>query len=294
VKYAYFPGCSVYSSAREYGESCKAVSRVLGIELVEIPDWNCCGSTDAVYSYDPLLSIALPTRNLALAEGMNLDVVTLCSACYFTLSRANKFLQEDSVLKNKVDKILDNAGLKYEGTVKVRHYVDVLMNDVGVDKISEHVKVPLNELRVAPYYGCLLVRPPDIDHMFDNPEHPISMAKLIKALGASSVDYLEKTRCCGASLVLTEESVMMEMTRRILLSAKNAGADCIITPCPLCHFNLDAKQPDVESAFDLKINIPILHCTQLVGIAFGLNRKELGLNGNCISPKRLLQRFNIH
>ncbi len=292
MKFAYFPGCTVNSSAQEYGNSCKAVSKILGIEMIEIPDWNCCGSTDAVYSYDPLLSIALPARNLALAENMKMDILVLCSACFFTLRRANKLLNEDAGLKEKVDKILNNAGLEYHGKVEVRHYIDVLVNEVGLDKISQHVKVPLKELNVAPYYGCLLVRPPDIS-TFDNAEHPLSMAKLIKALGALSVEYWEKTRCCGASLVLTEESVMLGMTKRILLSAKDAGADCMITACPLCHFNLDAKQTDIESAFAQNINLPILHCTQLIGIAFGLNPKNLGLNKNSVSLTKLKQRYNV-
>ncbi|MFQ5836322.1 MAG: heterodisulfide reductase-related iron-sulfur binding cluster, partial [Candidatus Bathyarchaeia archaeon] len=148
MKFAYFPGCAVNSSAREYGESWKAVSKVLEIENVEIPDWNCCGSTDAVYSYKPLLSITLPARNLALAESMNMDILVLCNACFFALRRANNLLHEDSELKNKVDKILGDAGLKYDGTVKVKHFVDVLVNEVGLDKISQNVKVPLKELKV--------------------------------------------------------------------------------------------------------------------------------------------------
>jgi len=289
VKYAYFPGCSVHSSAKEYGMSCKAVNTVLGIELVEIPDWNCCGSIDAVYAYNPLLSIALSTRNLSLAETMKMDIVTLCSACYFTLSRANKILREDAGLKEKVDKVINDAGLKYVGEVKVRHYLDVLANDVGFDKIAEHVKVPLKGLKVAPYYGCLLVRPPKISN-FDDPEHPTSMDKLITALGAQNVNYPDKTSCCGASLAITDESVMMEMTKGLLLDAKDAEADCIVTPCPMCHFNLDAKQKDIESHFHIKIDLPILYITQLIGLAFGLDPKELGLQRNVVSPTKLLKR----
>jgi len=290
VKYAYFPGCSLHSSAKEYGMSCKAVNTILGIDLIEIPDWNCCGSIDAVYAYNPLLSTALSTRNLSLAETMKMDIVTLCSACYFTLSRANKMLREDAGLKGKVDKVINDAGLKYVGEVKVRHYIDVLVNDVGFDMIAEHVKAPLKSLKIAPYYGCLLVRPPKISH-FDDPEHPTSMDKLITALGAQNVNYPDKTSCCGASLAVTDESVMMEMTKRLLLTAKNAQADCIVTPCPMCHFNLDAKQKDIESHFDIEINLPILYVTQLIGLAFGIDPKELGLNRNVVSPTKLLKRF---
>jgi len=292
MKYAYFPGCSVHSTAQEYGESCKAISKVLGIELIEIPDWNCCGAIDAVYSYSPLFSLALSARNLSLAEKMKMDVVTLCSACYHTLSRTNKLFDEDPKLKEKIERVLNSVQLDYHGKVKVRHYLDVLLNDVGFDKITQHVRVPLKGLNVAPYYGCLLVRPPNISN-FDDPEHPRLMDELIETLGASSVNYIDKTRCCGASLAITDEAVMMEMVKKILLNAKDAGAECLITPCPLCQFNLDVKQHDIESSYKLEINLPILYFTQLVGISFGIEPNDLGLNKNCVSPTKLLQRFEI-
>ncbi|HJW98240.1 MAG TPA: CoB--CoM heterodisulfide reductase iron-sulfur subunit B family protein [Candidatus Bathyarchaeia archaeon] len=290
MKYAYFPGCSVEASAQEYEKSTMAVNKVLGIELIEIPDWNCCGSIDAVHAYNPKLSLSLSARNFSIAEGMNLDIVTLCSACFFTLSRAGKMLREDSDLKCAVNKIINDAGLKSTGEVKVRHYLDVLANDVGFEKIAQNVKIPLKGLKVAPYYGCLLVRPPQIVS-FDDPEHPKSMDRIVEALGGESMHYNDKTRCCGASLVLTDESVMLEMTKDILLSAKNLGADCIVTPCPMCHFNLDAKQKEIESHYGLKINMPILYFTQLMGIAFGLGSKELGLNRNIVSPSRILEKL---
>lgn len=290
MKYAYFPGCSIEASAKEYEMSTIAVNKVLGVEFVEIPDWNCCGSIDAVHAYNPKLSLSLSARNFSIAEGMNLDIVTLCSACFFTLSRAGKMLHEDADLKCAVDKIINDAGLKFTGEVKVRHYLDVLVNDVGFEKIAQNVKVPLKGLKIAPYYGCLLVRPPQI-RSFDDPEHPKSMDRIVEALGGESLHYNDKTRCCGASLVLTDESVMLEMTKDILLSAKNQGADCIVTPCPMCHFNLDAKQKEIESHFDLKINMPILYFTQLMGIAFGLGSKELGLNRNIVSPSKIFEKL---
>jgi heterodisulfide reductase subunit B len=290
MKYAYFPGCSLESSAKEYEMSFKAVNKVLGIEAEEIPDWNCCGSIDAVHAYSPKLSLSLSARNFAIAETMNVDIVTLCSACFFTLSRANKMLHEDPELKGTVDKIINDAGLKFSGEAKVRHYLDVLVNDVGVEKIAQNVKVPLKGLKVAAYYGCLLVRPPQV-RSFDDPEHPKSMDRIVEALGAESLDYGDRTRCCGASLVLTDESVMLEMTKDLLLSAKDIGADCIVTPCPMCHFNLDAKQKDIESRFNVKIDMPILYITQLVGIAYGLGQKELGLDRNVVSAARVFDKL---
>jgi len=290
MKYAYFPGCSIHASAKEYAMAANAVNKYLDVELVEIPEWNCCGAIDAVYAYNPLLSISLSARNLALAENMKMDIVTLCSACFFTLSRANNMLRENTDMKSKVEKAINDAGLKYAGEVKVRHYMDILANDVGFDKIRQQVKVPLKGLKVAPYYGCLIVRPSEIQR-FDDPEHPTSMDKVIEALGAEAVFYPDKTRCCGASLVITDEEVMMEMTKGPLLTAKNAQADCIVTPCPMCHFNLDAKQKDIESHFDVEIGIPVLYITQLIGLAFGIPPKELGLQRNVVSPNKMLGKL---
>lgn len=290
MKYAYFPGCSLHASAKEYGIAANAVNRYLDIELIEIPSWNCCGAIDAVYAYNPLLSLSLSARNLALAENMKMDIVTLCSACFFTLSRASKVLRENEDIKSRVGRAINDAELKFEGNVKIRHYLDILANDAGFEKIRGHVKSPLKGLRVAPYYGCLVVRPTEI-HRFDDPEHPTSMDKVIEALGAETVYYPDKTRCCGASLVMTDEEVMLEMTKGPLLTAKDAQADCIVTPCCMCHFNLDAKQKDIESYFDIELGIPVLYVPQLMGLAFGLPPKELGLNRNVVSPERVFEKL---
>ncbi len=290
MKYAFYPGCAMHSSSKEYEDSCKAISKVLDVELVEVPDWNCCGAIDAVYSYKPSYSIALAARNLALAEKMGMDVVTLCSACYFTLSRTNKLLRENVEIKNKVQQALSSIGLSYNGEVKVRHYLEALLTDVGLEKIKEKVKTQLTTLNVASYYGCLLVRPPELAN-FDDPEHPTRMDELVETLGASKVEYFSKTKCCGASLGMTEKTVMLELSKNILLDAKNAGANCMITACPLCQFNLDARQKDIESKFDVKIGLPILHFTQLIGLAFSSKPKELGLEKNCVSLEKILPRY---
>ncbi len=288
MKYAFFPGCSLESTAREYGDSVKAVSKVLEIDLMEVPDWNCCGAVDAVYSYKPLYSLALAARNLALAERMQADVATPCSACYFTLSRTNKILREDAAAKGKVDEALKADGLSYNGTVKIKHFAEVLFSDVGLQKIKEKVKTPLASFKVASYYGCFLTRPTDIC-TFDNPENPTRLEELSEALGASRVNYYGKTRCCGQALGITDQELVLKMSKDILLSAKNAGANCMTLACPLCHFNLDVRQKDVESRFNVKIDLPILHLTQLIGLAFGLEPKQLGLDRNCVSPSQLLR-----
>jgi heterodisulfide reductase subunit B len=288
MKYAYYPGCAAHSaSAKEYGSSAKAVCQALGIQLVEIPDWNCCGAIDAVSSLEPDYSVALAARNLALAEKMQTDIVTVCSACYFTLARTNKILKENSEVRSKVTEALNAVGLSYSGNVKVRHLLEVVLSDVGLEKIKAQVKNPLKALNVASYYGCLLVRPVDLTN-FDNPEHPSKMDELAEALGASKVDYYSKTKCCGASMAVTDEKVMLELSKKILLDAKNAGANVMVTACPLCQFNLDAKQADIEAAYSMSIGLPILYFTQLIGLALGIDNKELGLERNIVSPMAIL------
>lgn len=290
MKYAFYPGCAVHASSKEYGDSTKAISKALNIDLVEIDDWNCCGAVDAIYSYKPLYSVAIDARNLALAEKMEMDISTLCSACFYTLSRTNSLLEKDSKLRNKVNDIISNVGLNYGGKVKVRHFLEVILSDVGLDKIGAKVKNSLTGLNVASYYGCFLVRPPDLID-FDDPDHPTKLDELVETLGGSRVEYYGKTRCCGASLGVTKEEVMLELSRDILVSAKNAGANCIITACPLCHFNLDAKQKDIESKFEIVIDLPVLHFTQLIGLAYGIEPKKLGLHRNVVSPKKIIQQY---
>ncbi|MFB3889234.1 MAG: CoB--CoM heterodisulfide reductase iron-sulfur subunit B family protein [Candidatus Bathyarchaeia archaeon] len=289
MKYAFFPGCSLQSTAKEYKESVQAVAKALDIELTEVPGWNCCGAIDAIYTFKPLYSLALAARNLALAEKMQMDVATPCSACYFTLSRTNKILKEDAATKSKIDEALKTAGLNYNGGVKVRHFAEALLSDVGLQKIRERVKAPLATLKVAAYYGCFMVRPPNICS-FDKPERPTRLDELAEALGASKVDYYGKTRCCGQSLGITDEEAMLKMSKDILLNAKNAGADCMMTACPMCHFNLDARQKDIESHFSVRINLPVLHFTQLVGLAFGVQPRQVGLQRNCVSPRKILSK----
>ena len=190
-------------------------------------------------------------------------------------------------MKSKIDEALKSAGVSYNGNVIVKHFAEVLLSDIGLQKIKENVKVPLTNLKVASYYGCLLVRPPKICN-FDNPEHPTRLDEMVEMLGASKVDYYGKTICCGASLGITDEEMVLKMSKDILLSAKNAGAKCVITTCPLCHLNLDARQADIESRFDVDIDLPVLHFTQLLGLAFGIEPRLLGLNRNCVSPEKIL------
>lgn len=287
MKYAFYPGCSSQSMAKDYDDSTKIICKNLDIELVEVPDWNCCGSIDAVYSFKPVYAITLAARNLAITKKMHMDIVTPCSACYFTLNRANKILREDERTKSKVNEALAALGFNYHGSVRVLHLADILLSDIILQRIKEKAKIQLTNLNVASYYGCYMVRPPEICN-FDDPEHPMRLDNLVENLGASKVDYYCKTRCCGGSLGLTDEEIALKMSKDILLSAKKSGANCLVTACHLCHFNLDAKQKDIESRFDIKINLPVLYFTQLIGLAFGIEPKQLGLQRNCVSPKKIL------
>lgn len=278
--YTYFPGCSSsHGGAKAYDQSALAVTRVLDVELIELDDWNCCGSTPYT-SIDELASLCCSARNLALAEKRGFDIATPCSACYVILNRTNSTLKEYPDIKAKVDEALTAGGLEYHGTIKARHLLDVLVNDVGYDAIASKVTNSLAGLKVAPYYGCQIVRP---GPGFDHPEYPQSLDRLVESLGAEAVPFPLKARCCGGSLIISEEDLALELIHKLLENAASNGAECIVTVCPLCQTNLDAYQSRVNKKFKTKFNIPILFFTQLMGVAFGIEDKALGL-GKCIIP----------
>jgi len=285
-QYSYFPGCSVKSTAVAYDQSVRAISASLGIELIELEDWNCCGTT-AYSSIDRLESICIPCRNLALAEKTGLDLVTPCTACYRTFERVNSHLRLYPFLKPKVDRVLAAAGLEYHGKVKVRHLAEVLVNDVGVEAIASKVVNPLHGLRVAAYYGCLLVRP---RVAFDDPENPQSLDGLLESLGAEVVPFPAKGRCCGGSLVISNVDLALGLIQRILESAHSNGAECIVTVCPLCQLNLDAYQGMVNSKFGTRYKLPVVFLSQLLGIAFGMEPKTLGFDKGIVSSEKVLAR----
>ena len=288
MKASYFPGCSSSEGgAKAYGSSSQAVSKVLDTELVELEDWNCCGSTP-YSSFDELTSLALSARNLALAEKNGKDLVTPCSSCYVMLNRTNAYLKQYPKVKAQVDEALAAGGLRYNGTVRVRHLLDVFVNDIGYDAITAKVKKNLAGLKVAAYYGCQVVRP---KFGFDHPENPQSLDKLIKSLGGEAVSFPLKSHCCGGSLVISEENIALDLARKLLDSARSNGAECIATVCPLCQTNLDVYQSRVNKKFNTDFKIPILFFTQLMGIAFGLGEKELGFKTNIVSAGKVLAKY---
>jgi heterodisulfide reductase subunit B len=286
--YSYFPGCSASEGgAKAYNWSAQAVSKVLDIDLVEMEDWNCCGSTPSI-SVDELGAHCMAARDLAIAEKTGLDMVTPCSACYVVLNHTNAYLKEYPRFKAKVDEALAAGGLEYHGTVKVRHLLDVITSDIDSDAIAARVKRPLSGLKVAPYYGCQVVRPV---FGFDHPESPQSLDKLIATLGAEPTPFPLKARCCGGSLIISEEDLALGLIRKLLDSARSNGAECLVTVCPLCQTNLDAYQSRVNKKFKTDFKLPVLFFTQLMGIAFGLEERDLGLKTSIVPTAKVLAKY---
>ncbi len=285
--YAYYPGCASEGTGIGQNLSIKTIAKPLDIELIEIEDWTCCGSTP-YSSTNEAESLVVAARNLALAEKTGLDLVTPCSSCFVTLRMASAHLKDSPPLMKQVNEALAVVNLEYQGNVRVRHLVDVLVNDVTPEVIATRVHRNLNRIKVAPYYGCQVVRP---DNGFDDPESPQSLDRLVVSLGAEAVPYPLKARCCGSSLIIPEERLALGLIRKLLDSALENGAQCIVTCCPLCQLNLDAYQGRVNSAFKTKFNLPILFIWQLIGLALGIDTKFLGLNTNIVSLSPVLDHI---
>ena len=283
MKLGYYPGCTLHGTAREYNASTKAVSKVVGLELVEIQDWNCCGALEAIF--DKELSMGLSARNIYLAQRTGLDLVIPCSICSHNLGRADKAMRTDESFRGKIERAL---GDKYrQNGFKIKHLLDVMANDVGVEALAKSFKRSLKGIRAVPYYGCLLVRPSEVSK-FDNPENPTSLDSLIKATGAECLPYSQKTKCCGGNLLMSNQDYAFKLTQKLFDEAKAQGANCIVVACPMCHMLLDGQQTMVEKAHNTKIDMPILYFTQLIGLAMGLGEKELELDRNMVSPGKLI------
>jgi heterodisulfide reductase subunit B2 len=283
VKYAYFPGCSLESTSWEFDHSTRAVFRALDIGLEEIPDWVCCGSTPA-HATNTSIAVGLPVLNLQKAQAMGMPLMTACSSCYSRLRTANHKVRHQPEEKAEAERL---TGHPYDGGADVLHVLDVLVNHFGVEAIRARVRQPLAGLRIASYYGCLLSRPPEIA-AFDDPEHPTAMDRLVEAAGAEAVDWPYKTECCGASLSMTNTKVVCRLSHRLISMARQAGADCIVVACPMCQVNLDMRQKDAASAYGPLPETPVLFITQLLGIALGLSRRDVGLGALTISADRML------
>jgi heterodisulfide reductase subunit B2 len=286
VSYLFYPGCSLEGTAGDFHSSAKAVMKALGLEMPEVPDWTCCGST-AAHQTDPLLALALPAKNLLAARGNT--VAVCCAACYSRLKTANHEISRSAESRGQVASVL---GADYEGQTPVMHLLEILARDIGTRALAQAVRKPLRGLRVVSYYGCLLTRPPDVT-AFDDPENPMLMDRVLAAAGADVVDWPHKTECCGAGYSITDVSIVTKLTREILAMAKAAGADCIATACPLCQLNLDMRQKDTERDAGEHYGLPVFYFTQLLGLALGLSPKALGLKSLVVSPKALLTARGI-
>jgi heterodisulfide reductase subunit B len=288
MRYAYYPGCSAESTARDMHQSTLAVAGALGIEMVEPKGWTCCGAT-AGHQTDRVLAASLPAANLIKVRDMGLDMVVNCAACYNRMKVANHEISTDSGIRKSV---CDAIGRDYDGSVKVRHFIEVLLEDVGLQTIGNAVKRSLNGLKLACYYGCLLVRPPKV-MKFDDPENPTSLDKLVKTIGGGSIDWPYKTECCGGGLSLSRTDVVVNLTDSILSMAQSAGADCIAVSCPMCQVNLDLRQQDIKKQSGRDYQMPIVYITQLLGISFGISSRLLGFNKLMVSPSSVFEKVKV-
>jgi heterodisulfide reductase subunit B len=282
--YSYFPGCSVVATNRAYDVSTRSVADTLGVGLSELDDWNCCGAT----AYLPIRekrSFVLSARNLAIAEKQGRDLATICNACYVVLRKTNKYMSEDRKLNEEVRGALKAGGMDYRGTVRVRHFLDIVVNDVGEERVRAHVKRDLSGLKVAGYSGCQLSRPFDD---IDDAEYPQIMDRLIGWLGAEAVPFPMAAKCCGGLTMTTNPETGQLLTGKILKVAREQGADCVATCCPLCQINLEAYQEKVAETIGADCHIPVLYFTQLMGGAFGLEPKALALSDSLTPVEALL------
>ncbi len=281
MRYSYYPGCTSETTAVEFGRSTEAVCEALGIELIELDDWNCCGASSA-HSLDHELGLALPGRNVALAQEAGLDIVIPCPACYQHCRDADIRMREDEAWREKMERILN---FRYEGKARSRHLLEVLSNDLDEDELEEKVTKPLKGLKVASYYGCVLVRPPELTG-WDDPEHPMTMDRLMALLGAEIVDWSYKVDCCGASMTLSRGDIVAELSTKIAEGAVEAGADCMVSACGMCEINLDTRQTAKEK-------VPVFYFTELMALAMGLPKVEKWLGKHTVDPRPLLRERGL-
>ena len=288
LSYSYYPGCSLHASGKEYDISTKGLFRVLKIGLQEVPDWICCGATPA-HNVDELLSLSLCAKNLALADNVAGDLAVSCAACFSRLKATKHKLADNDVKRQQVEQAID-------GPVSlgkpVKHLLEILAKDYGLDRLAAAVQKPLADLKVACYYGCLLTRPPEVPEL-DCVEAPTIMERVIEAAGASTVPWSHRMECCGANFTLSRPGVVLKLSNDILASAQRSGADCIIVACPLCHGNLDIRQKEIEEANGTRYNMPVFYITQLLALAVGVSPGRLALDSMIVDPKPLLKEKGL-
>ena len=289
LEYLFYLGCLIPYRLASYEISARKVLSKLGVKIIEMPDFNCCGFPIAPVNYE--LALSLAARNLCLAEQQKLDILTLCNGCFGTLNEANHLLKENRNLRDKINQHLQSIGMKFKGEVSVKHIVHLLTEDIGLEKLGEYVSNPLSGIRVAQHTGCHLVRPAKKVNRGDNPEEPHMLKDLIRVTGAECVEYMDEAECCGNTIIGLNEKVPFELAKEKLERVKAAGAQALITVCPSCHMMYDFNQPRIERTFNEKINLPVLHYTQLLGLAMGFQPEELRLNQLRVKPVDLLSHL---
>ena len=282
MKYSLYPGCAGEATAKEAWLATGKVMDYLGIDVTENSAYSCCGA-GVVEEEDPELEYTLNARNFALAEEEQRDIVVICNTCLLTMLNAKKTLAENQTLFQQVNADLKQVGLQYKGEVRIKHFLWLLRDDIGLDRLKALIKVPIRNLKIAPFYGCHIVRPSDV--IADDKE-PDFLSKLIIACGAEDADYDDKYNCCGFHILLNDQATSLKMTERCLSNAKKASADMMVTPCTLCHLSLDGYQKPANK--NNLSEIPVLHLAQMLGLAFGIAPKELGLNKNMIGVDKIL------
>ena len=278
-EFAYFPGCSLEKLAVSYHTSALETTKKLGVKLKELEDWNCCGST-TYFHIDELLAYTLTARNLAIAEKTGLDVVAPCSACYRNMYFTAAHLKKDPDLAEHINYALEEDNLNFSGNIKIQHLLEMYVQDIGMEEIKSKVTNPLDGMKVAPYYGCQILRPRK-DH--EEVENPHFFEDLLSAIGATPIEYALKTRCCGGSLIISSRVAALNMVRNLLHCALDKGAEVIATACPMCQVNLECYQQSVNQEFGTEFSVPILYFTQLLGLALGIPKKRLGIGKEFVS-----------
>jgi heterodisulfide reductase subunit B len=288
-KLTYFPGCSAHGTSEEFDHTLKLVMKTLDVQMEEIPDWNCCGATSA-HVMTENLALALPMRNLVLAERLeNKTMGIACASCYSRMKGTKKHLDEHPEQARKINSTVIDEG-EYKGTIDVKSMLQYCFEEIGLETIKSKVTKSLSGLKVACYYGCLLTRPKEVTQ-FDSPEYPMSMDLLMEALGAKAMEFDFKTECCGASFSISNTEVVESLSGKILEVAKESGAHMIVVACPLCQSNLDMRQPDIEKHTGRKFNLPVMYFTQLMALAFGYPEKELKLPKHIVSVAAALKHI---
>jgi succinate dehydrogenase / fumarate reductase cytochrome b subunit len=289
LRFALYPGCAAKGATPELYQSTMAIIGRLGLQVVELEAASCCGA-GVITEADPDVALALNARTFAQAERLGLDIMTICGTCQGVMSAANRRFKQEPGTLERINRLLAQDGIAYQGRVQVKHLLWIAVRDIGLSKLSETVRTPLKDLRIAPFYGCYMLRP-SWDLGFDDPENPSSLEKVIRAVGGEPVAYAGRTKCCGFPIILEKEAIAVAMAGTNMKEAIDHGAEVMVTPCPLCHMSLDIYQERAGQAVRTTLNLPILHLPQLLGLAMGIPAKDLGLSRHLISVDSIVKRF---